>query len=248
MPIISDTKFCIDARTQNFKLIDKEQYYHLTPYGNRIKSQFENYTMGTKDYIFICVAKVASSSINIALNHKVHPEPKFHHMSISNLTNFYPELDLSKYYKFAFVRNPWDRFLSLYNDMYHKRGGKNEIMNYSGLRNLHKTIFWRTNNFKEFCLEFLNSPWTKEPHFKSQFDYLSINGSIEVDFIGRFENLQEDWFQITKNLGFTENCHLVHATKSLVNSGNYRDHYDSQTKKTVEIFYEKDIEEWNYEF
>jgi hypothetical protein len=248
MPIISDTKFCIDARTQNFKLIDKEQYYHLTPYGNRIKSQFENYTMGTKDYIFICVAKVASSSINIALNHKVHPEPKFHHMSISNLTNFYPELDLSKYYKFAFVRNPWDRFLSLYNDMYHKRGGKNEIMKYSGLINLHKSIFWRTKNFKEFCLEFEKSQWFREPHFKSQFDYLSMDGNIGVDFVGRFENLKQDWLKITKELGFTENCDLVHATKSLVNSGDYRNHYDHETKKIVEKFYEKDIEEWKYEF
>jgi hypothetical protein len=248
MPIISDTKFCIDARRQDFKLINKEEYYHLTPYGNRLPNQFEIYKEGTKEYIFICVAKVASSSINIVLNHKVHPEPKFHHMSISDLAAHYPDLDLSKYYRFAFVRNPWDRFLSLYNDMYHKRGGKNQIMNYSGLLRLHETIFWRTKTFKQFCLEFENSSWISEPHFKPQFDYLSINGNIEVDFVGRFENLQEDWSHITKELGLIGNCDLVHATKSLVNSGDYRMYYDDQTKKIVKKMYEKDIEEWKYEF
>jgi hypothetical protein len=75
-----------------------------------------------------------------------------------------------------------------------------------------------------------------------------MDGNIGVDFVGRFENLKQDWLKITKELGFTENCDLVHATKSLVNSGDYRNHYDHETKKIVEKFYEKDIEEWKYEF
>ena len=52
-------------------------------------------------------------------------------MGIKEIKNYFPSLDISKYYKFAFVRNPWDRFLSLYNDMTLQRNGNKRVMNYS---------------------------------------------------------------------------------------------------------------------
>ena len=248
MPIISDSTSCIDGRSLDFKLIDKVDYFSQTPYGNRNFNQFEIYPTCGKEYIFICIAKTGSSSVNIRLNHTVHPEPKYHHMGISDVVRHYPNIDLSKYFKFAFVRNPWDRFVSLYNDMYHRRNGKCGVMNYSGLVSKKSSLFAETSSFKEFCLGFENSGWVTEPHHKQQYDLLSIDGEVKIDFCGKFENLNEDWGLVCRELNFPSTFTLGHHMKSAVDVKNYREWYDDETKEVVARVYEKDIENWAYEF
>ena len=207
-----------------------------------------NLSTRQKKYIFICVAKVASSSINKILNHHLHPEPMFHHMGINDLVNYYPDLDINKFYKFAFVRNPWARFVSLYFDMSLKRNGNQKIMNYSLLKNKKETIFYKTKNFKEFAKSFESSNWINEAHFKNQYDFLNINGEICMDFVGRFENLKEDWQKVKNDIGINHISDLGHAMQSKLKIENYRDLYDSETIDIVSKIYKKDIEIFGYDF
>ena len=274
MPIISNSAYCIDRRKLEFNLINKELYKNklfnskvsktqrflykylksipvlrrLVQVEMRDTTNWENYPVGDKNYIFICVAKSASTSINLALNHYLHSEPKYHHMSINDLKEYYPELNFDDYYKFAFVRNPWDRFLSLYHDINDKRNGKSKIMNYSLLENKYKTIFYNKKNFKDFAKSFGKSGWINEAHFRPQLDYLISNGELAMDFVGRFENLQDDWDKIKKDIGFKKLGDLKHEMKSKVKIDNYKKFYDNETIDIVARIYKKDIEFFGYDY
>lgn len=270
MPIISDTNYCIDRNKIEFSLIKKEDYYKklfnnkttkikrfFYPFfrnipqlrtDNRDFENFENYPKGKRKYIFICTAKCASSSVNGKLNHFIHPEPKFHHMGINELVNFYPDINLNDYFKFTFIRNPWDRFVSLYNDMFLKRKGKNKVMHYSYLEKKNNTIFHQTKNFKEFAAKFEYSNWINEAHFKPQYQYIFINQEISVDYIGRLENLKNDWEIVKSNIGLKDISNLGHEMKSKIKVNNYRKYYDDITKDIVYRMYKKDIDLFNYDF
>ena len=267
MPIISDSNYCIDRRKFEFSLIEKNTYKdelfngrlqtlkrNLNPYSKNFiflrrlfqvemsdTSKWENYPKGKKKYIFICVARAASSSINKILNHHLHPEPRFHHMGIKELINYYPDLEINKFYKFAFVRNPWERFVSLYLDMCLNRNGNKKIMNYSLLKNKKETIFYKTKNFKEFAKSFESSNWIKETHFKNQYDFLNIKDEICMDFIGRFENLKEDWKKIKNDIGLNYLGEIGHQRKSNLNLSKYKEFYDNETIDIVSRIYKKDI-------
>jgi hypothetical protein len=230
MPVLSDSKFHIDGKSLDFNLIP----------------EFESHPQGSCKYIYICVAKVCSTSINRALGHFYHPEPKFHHMGIEELKNYRPDLELSEYFKFGMVRNPWDRLVSVYHDFLNVRNGKGRIMNYSGLITKEDTIYNKSNGFEDFCFKFSKSDWVNEHHHRPQWDYLTIDGKIAVDFVGRFENVGRDWKIICENIGV--DIPLGHARASNERKKSYRDYYNNETRDCIAEIYKKDIEEFDYEF
>ena len=89
----------------------------------------------------------------------------------------------SEYFKFGFVRNPWDRVVSLY---LRREGIKmSEMM-----------------TFEEFARWIQNSSDTSihTSVHKNRLDWFTDEtGKVSVDFIGKFENLNTD-FEIIKKL------------------------------------------------
>ena len=62
-----------------------------------------------------------------------------------------------------------------------------------------------------------------------------------VDFIGRFENLNDDF---KKACGLELINQKIQSTKH----NNYKEYYDTETKLLVEKCYKKDLELFKYEF
>lgn len=129
--------------------------------------------------------------------------------------NDFPLAAQEEYFSFAFVRNPWDRIMSAY--LYAERLG-------------HKSTF----------KSFLKSN-TFNDHRKTQSSFLNKN----IDFIGRFENLQEDFNLICQKLGF-ESKKLPHENKTI--HEHYTKWYTDENKKLVQDRYSEDIEAFNYKF
>ena len=83
--------------------------------------------------------------------------------------------------------------------------------------------------------------------FLTQFDWISdYSGRIDIDFIGRFENLEED---------FREVCRAVNLPaidlgkeKTSENRKHYRQYYDGLTKGVVKKYFEKDLDCFKYSF
>lgn len=79
-----------------------------------------------------------------------------------------------------------------------------------------------------------------------QSDWITDNdGSILVDFVGRFENFNEDFNTVCKQIG-KNNLSLPHVKSS--KRENYREYYDDLTMKIVEQWFSKDIDKFGYRF
>lgn len=75
--------------------------------------------------------------------------------------------------------------------------------------------------------------------------FFSPSGEMLVDFIGKFENIENDFNMVCKNLGIE--VELPHINFSKRNK-KYRDYYTKETRKLVEAHYNQDIIQFKYEF
>jgi hypothetical protein len=131
------------------------------------------------------------------------------------------------YFKFAFVRNPWSRVYSMY-------------------KNVVRDEFHRSNYgiaegiaFKEFLARFAGKGMLRPQTYWLK----DADGKIPFDFIGKFENLEEDFRQTCQLLGI-ENIRLPHKVKG--EAADYREHYDEATHHLVRKIYAEEIELFNY--
>jgi hypothetical protein len=174
---------------------------------------------------------------------------KLAHLSASEYVDgaYLSREDFSGFFKFSFVRNPWSRILSEYR-----------------YRN-----YFHHRSFRDFVLNKLPEPgWDDQyRHVMPQYDMLhDRDGNLLVDFVGRFESLQQDFDRVAKILGLDDPA-LPHRNKSDKKSRDLRrkirnilyvngenrlhsmaDFYDDETREAVAHYYRKDIETFGYEF
>jgi Sulfotransferase family len=137
--------------------------------------------------------------------------------------------EFERYYKFSFVRNTWSRLYSWYSNIMRD--------------DIHKEVYNITDSnysFQNFLEEKVN------PNTFSQLNFLKDKkGNITMDFIGRFENLQQDFNKVCVHLGI-ENKTLP----KLLVSGNlhYSQFYNSGTKDLVYKLYKEEIDFFNFEY
>ena len=189
-------------------------------------------------FIFVHINKTAGTSIETALQkysdseddqqhemlHKILPCDGF---SNKRQINLFSQCNGNPfdYFKFTFVRNPYDRSVSAY-----KFATQNNNGEYLSFKNYLSMI--KTDDDK---LSYFN-----------QLDWITDEyDNIGVDFIGRFENLQEDFNIVCDKIGIPQQ-QLPHenATKHK----HYTEYYDDETRKIVAKKYSKDIEFFGYKF
>ncbi len=137
----------------------------------------------------------------------------------------------NQYFKFAFVRNPFDRMVSLYTYMKQKKA-------HIG----HKTV--REMSFTEFVKWEL----AKKPSCQWKFITDPETGEILVNYIGYFESLNEDIDFIKNKLNIRDKSGLMHLNPSKKKNKDYRSYYTEETKKLVADYFKKDLDELGYDF
>jgi hypothetical protein len=164
-----------------------------------------------------------------------------------NKAHFLAGLDnrYQHYFKFTFVRNPWDRLVSCYNSKFVK-GGTGLRMGKYGEVSLRSGM-----PFGDFAEAVCQVPdEAADPHFRSQHVTIcqdSPEKAILADFVGRFENLQEDFGNIAQEVGLK--ARLSHINKSKNNSSSaYRDFYDKRIARMVGERYREDADIFGYSF
>lgn len=195
-------------------------------------------------FIFLHIPKCGGSSVERLFNawqNKEHRLVGKHDSQHYYLRQILKKVPIAKdYYKFTFVRNPFSRIVSEYHYMMKESSNHPQrIKN----RKIHKL----PTTFKEFCKNITNLYKYCYPyHDTTLIDYvMDKNGKQLVDYIGRFENLQQDFNIICDKIGITRQK-LPHRNKT--KRKHYTEYYDDQTREIVAKKYAKDIEYFGYEF
>jgi len=174
-----------------------------------------------KDALFIHIPRTGGHSIKEAFGDRVtylnHHEPLRRDLYVK----------YEKYFKFAFVRNPWSRIASAYHGWYERCKTSSEIFPY--------------NNFDEYVDIIVAG---KSIIAKPQLWFIFDN-NILVNFIGRYENFEQDFKKIVELLNVE-----VQLGRRLGYFGeyNYRKMYNSKTKKLIGDYFLDDITFFKYNF
>ncbi len=150
------------------------------------------------------------------------------HVAYRQLARVIPEETLAQYFTFAFVRHPFDRFVSVC------------------------AFLARTDpSYQDDPTAWMKRALTRAPFRKrvlvaTQSDLLTCehSGSIKLDFVGRYESLQSDCDHICQTLS------LPAVPLSRKNSSKHRQHHevlDDELRETLTERYADDFETFSYD-
>lgn len=148
------------------------------------------------------------------------------------------------YFKFAVVRNPWERVVSNFRyarmerSLWHSSDGNARC----GVHPDRDAL--RGASFRK-CVEqiaTLQHPgWLPQSHW-----VCGPGGEIMMDFLCRYERLELDFAHVCRTLGVTRK--LPKFNVSAGKEADWRDFYDEETELSVRQHYAADIRLFGYEF
>ena len=171
------------------------------------------------DWIFIHINKTGGSSIEKALG------LPFDHRSAREKIAAIGSDVWERKFSFSFVRNPWERLVSWY--QYVQRTPLHEDCRPG-------------ETFADFAARFLEKPrraqwWMIE----------DLNGVMGLDYVGRFENLNDDIAYLCQRIGIKAQT-LPHRNKMA--DKDYRTFYDDRLALAVKNNWTREIDAFGYTF
>ena len=139
-------------------------------------------------------------------------------------------------FKFAFVRNPWDLQVSSFHHIRRERpqhlGGHEDFASF---------LRWKLDPERPYQFHLDTS-------IERQSDYLvDLHGNLIVDFVGRYERLQDDFAVACERIGIP--CPtLPHRRQATDRKKDYRSYYTDDTAALVAAHFAADVERFGYTF
>ncbi len=200
-------------------------------------------------FIFLRMRKVASSSMQSVLSPLCVPAPRSRlahiksrarlewnyqrytfraHENILAAKYRMPAEKFASYFKFAFVRNPWERLVSEYEYIL-KRPRHGRYKRVAGL-----------NNFAGFIR--MQIPRKDAYQLNMLIDH---SGRMLMDFVGKLENLETDWHTVCER---TEIPYQALPRKNVTAHRNYPGYYDTASIQLVAKHWAREIDMFEYKF
>jgi len=201
------------------------------------------------EFIFLRMRKVASTSMKTILLPLCLPRPAgrvAHLMSRAMLEWDYhkyvfrahddiraaqgrmPAEKFARYFKFAFVRNPWERLVSEY-----------EFLLARPAHGRHARVK-KLDSFKRFIQ--MQIPRNDAYQINMLCDK---HGTLLMDFVGKLENLDSDWQTVCERIGMP---YQSLQRKNATCHRQYQEYYDSESKELVSRHWSREIELFEYTF
>ena len=157
-----------------------------------------------------------------------HPQ----HLKAHQLKLLFPN-EWKTYYKFAIIRNPYERAVSEYE--------------YIQKHRVNKALDFRNVDFETFMsMVYKLPPHTRklifDYHFDNQKDFVTINNKIAVDEIYRYENIAT----CMRMLEIMTDNPQVHELK--FKEKPYQEYYTPLAKYYVEQLFQDDLRYFSYRF
>lgn len=182
--------------------------------------------------IFVHIPKTGGSSVAQALFGESRHVPYFEYEHAS-------PGKFKRFFKFSFVRNPWDRLVSTF--FFLKSGGMNEMD-----RRFATEQLAAYDGFAAFVGGWLTREniWSWV-HFRPQH-YFVCDADLRprMDFVGRMETIDADFRTVSTRLG-------IEAELKWTNRGNHRhyaEYYSHELRERVAAVYADDIATFGYKF
>ncbi|WP_417887308.1 sulfotransferase family 2 domain-containing protein [Zunongwangia sp.] len=140
------------------------------------------------------------------------------------------------YYKFTFVRNPWDRVVSDYFWLQKDQKIKGSLNEY----------LTKKGKF-ENALTQKGTLHYRGDHLYPQTSFFDTNGDYQLDFIGRFESLESNFEFLLKQMKIKDHFSL-HLNKRKNKRKHYSRFFTETNKNLAEKLFQQDINLLNYSF
>lgn len=199
-------------------------------------------------YLFVAMPKTGTHSVRQALREHLGPDDieqvglfvnkRFPfdeiaqighgHLSVRQVRPFLGDAVCDDYFKFTFVRNPFDRFVSYCAFMTRQQGAFDRDP-----RGTMRRILFELRPMDHV-------------HFQPQYTLLTNEaGALEMDFIGRVERMQDDYDAICARVGIPSRpLDKVNGSRR----GDYRQYYDRALMDGVAELYRGDLDRFGYTF
>lgn len=191
--------------------------------------------------LFIHVPKAAGTSVAHALFND-----KSRHIALSRYFAFDSDA-ADSFFKFAFVRNPWDRLHSAYHYLARRIGADPRFPDHRWATH----YLGSSGDFPGFVQRMARDRAYRAAvrryiHFRDQADWLSVRGKgMPMDFIGRYESLEADFASACARIGIQ--CALPHD-RARTDGTKYTERYTPESIDFVGSLYARDVRLFDYEF
>ena len=184
--------------------------------------------------IFVHITKSAGTSVGLGLFGMLPS-----HYTAWQYRVIFGRSAFNRYFKFTFVRNPWDRLYSAFS--YLKGGGW-----HSDDARWADEHLQGIDDFNQFVTEWLNPErLNSHIHFWPQSRFIvDGKGRVLVDYLGYFETLDRDFPNIAARVN--PQAQLVRTNSS--RRGSYLDVYTPAASARVAQLYAEDIRRFGYRF
>lgn len=198
--------------------------------------------------IFVHIPKCAGSTVEALLwphprneadlwmgfvdeHHNKYQTGGLQHLLASQIRQEVGRDRFDRYYKFSFVRNPFDRLVSQYAYM----AKRPDLRAFVGMSE--EAPF---SEYLDLIAQRVHVQWMPQSSFVHDDD-----GRNLVDFIGRFESFERDLGVVLEHLGIkvTEVPHQNRTER-----GAYQDYYSRADRERVESLYRDDLERFDYDY
>ena len=150
-----------------------------------------------------------------------------------------------KYYRFTFTRDPFARLASCYRDKILLASDAGHRAEYYD-----RYIFDLPGqlSFAEFAERVSRIPDPlADPHFRSQYALLYRDGELQVDFVGKIEELDHQWKPIAARYDLDPRLERVNVTRANADRFDHRILYTEPVLRLVHERYRQDVEVLGYQ-
>jgi hypothetical protein len=198
--------------------------------GTSVRATLERYRWRDPLYLpqFVC------SRISHLTGHRIGAKiPR--HAKVICAYEMLPREVFDSLFKFAFVRNPWDL----------------QVSSFHHIRRERPHYLAGHDDFESFLRYKLDPARPYQFHIDTsielQSDYLiDLHGRVLVDFVGRYENLADDFQEVCRRIGVPPPA-LAHKRQAKDRAG-YQSYYNDATRALVAEHFAPDIEMFGYRF
>jgi len=181
-----------------------------------------------------CIAEEKNNVIKLFSRMSLVPNWRWHHYrthaTLRTVEKRMPKELYDDMVKFAVVRNPWDRLVSLYH--FKKQGRGHQFRMIKKLGTFSNWLRWIGEQPH-------SSPYKLQVNMLRQHD-----GTMGTNHLLRFESLSEQWMEFSKMIGVEEQLPKLNTSSHK----NWREYYSNKDADYVASVWKEDIDMLEYQF